>query len=160
MATQTIFFRNCCKPVTSSRNISVDEVSTVGFGVVSHILGITKPIKRILASHKVKVAQKRFQTLEHIFSKPKDFVPREQRTDSVYSRHCKDCGHVYIRQTSLPNQPYSWNYSEIIATNRRYHQRLRLEAWHINSAHVPLNRDDGGLLPGIYSHLINKNKRS
>ena len=70
------FLRNCCKPVTSSRNIFFDKVSTVGFGVFSHIRGITKPRKRILASHKVKVAQKRFQTLEHIFSKPKDCVPR------------------------------------------------------------------------------------
>ena len=41
----------------------------------------------------------------------------------------------------MPNQPYNHT------TNRRYHQRLCLEAWHINSAHAPLNRDDGGLLP-------------
>ena len=26
-------------------------------------------------------------------------------------------------------------------------QRRCLEAWHINSDHAPLNRDDGGLLP-------------
>ena len=34
--------------------------------------------------------------------------------------------------------------SKIITTNRRYHQRLCLEAWHVNSAHAPLNRDDDG----------------
>ena len=35
--------------------------------------------------------------------------------------------------------------------------RLRcLEAWHINSAHAPLNRDDGGLLPDAYLHLVNR----
>ena len=44
----------------------------------------------------------------------------------------------------------------IITTNRRYHQRLCLEAWHINSAHAPLNRDDGGLLPDAYLHLVRK----
>ena len=33
-------------------------------------------------------------------------------------------------------------------TNRRYHQRLCLEA--------PLNRDDGGLLPDAYLHLVRK----
>ena len=38
----------------------------------------------------------------------------------------------------------------------RYHQRLCLEAWHINSAHTPLNRDDGGLLPDAYLHLVKK----
>ena len=39
---------------------------------------------------------------------------------------------------------------------RRYHQRLCLEAWHINSAHAPLNRDDGGLLPDAYLHLVRR----
>ena len=34
-----------------------------------------------------------------------------------------------------------------LSTNGRYHQRFCLEAWHINSAHAPPNRDDGGLLP-------------
>ena len=55
---------------------------------------------------------------------------------------------------------YAWNNSKIITTNQRYHQRRCLEAWHINSAHLiiiaPLNRDDGGLLPDAYLHLINR----
>ena len=33
-----------------------------------------------------------------------------------------------------------------------------LEAWHINSAHAPLNRDDGGLLPHAYLHLVRKKR--
>ena len=41
-------------------------------------------------------------------------------------------------------------------SNRRYRQRLCLEAWHINSAHALLNRDDGGLLPDAYLHLVRK----
>ena len=45
---------------------------------------------------------------------------------------------------------------KIITTNQRYHQRRCLEAWHINSAHAPLNRGDGGLLPDAYLHLINR----
>ena len=32
------------------------------------------------------------------------------------------------------------------------------EVWHINSAHAPLNRDDGGLLPDAYLHLVRKKK--
>ena len=31
-----------------------------------------------------------------------------------------------------------------------------LEAWNINSAHAPLNRDDDGLLPDAYLHLVRK----
>ena len=53
--------------------------------------------------------------------------------------------------------PYNWaDKSKIIITYRRYHQRLCLEAWHINSAHAPLNRADGGLLPDAYLHIIRK----
>ena len=34
--------------------------------------------------------------------------------------------------------------------------RFCLEAWHINSAHAPLNCDDGGLLRDAYLHLVRK----
>ena len=44
--------------------------------------------------------------------------------------------------------------SKITTTNPRFHQRRCLEAWHINTAYSPLNRDDGGLLPEAYSYLI------
>ena len=33
-----------------------------------------------------------------------------------------------------------------------------MEAWHINSAHAPLNCDDDGLLPDAYLHLIRKKR--
>ena len=131
----------------------------------------------------LQVAQKPFQTLSHIFAKPKDPVLKEQRTDAVYSIPCNDCDHEYIGQTKRQlgtrlkehqkavflckkensalsehacqtNHTIAWDNSKIITTNRRYHQRLCLEAWHINSAHAPLNRDDGGLLPDTYLHLI------
>ena len=53
--------------------------------------------------------------------------------------------------------PYNWaDKSKIIITCRRYHQRLCLEAWHINSAHAPLNRADGGLLPDAYLDIVRK----
>ena len=58
--------------------------------------------------------------------------------------------------TCLTNHTVGWDNSKIITTNQRYHQRLCLEAWHINSAHAPLNRDDGGLLPDAYLHLVRK----
>ena len=58
--------------------------------------------------------------------------------------------------TCLTNYTIGWDKSKIITTNRRYHQRLCLEAWHINSPHAPLNRDDGGLLPDAYLHLVRK----
>ena len=178
------FLRNCRRPVTTSSTPDEREPAT-GFAVIPYIQGVTEPIKRILNSHNVKVAQKPFQTLGHIFAKPKDPVTKEQRTDAIYSIPCNDCDNEYIGQTKrqfgtrlkehqkvvffcekensalskhtcLNNHTIGWDKSTIIITNRRYHQRLCLEAWHINSAHAPLNRDGGGLLPDAYLHLVRK----
>ena len=44
------FLRNCCKPVTSLPDTSVDEVSTAGFALAPHIRDVTEPIERILAT--------------------------------------------------------------------------------------------------------------
>ena len=50
---------------------------------------------RILNGHSVKVAQKPFQTLGHIFAKSKDPVTIEQWTDAIYSIPCNDCDNVF-----------------------------------------------------------------
>ena len=64
-----------------------------------YIQGVMETIKKILNSTNVKVAQKPFQTLGHIFAKPKDPVTKEQRTDAIYSIPCNDCDNEYIGQT-------------------------------------------------------------
>ena len=92
------FLRNCQKPVTTSNTPHERETAT-GFAVIPYIRGVTEPIKRILNSHNVKVAQKPFQTLGHIFAKPKDPVRKEQRADAIYSIPCNDCDNEYIGQT-------------------------------------------------------------
>ena len=58
--------------------------------------------------------------------------------------------------TCLTNHTIGWDNLEIITTNHCYHQHLCLEAWHINSTHAPLNRDNGSLLPDTYLHLVRK----
>ena len=100
---------------------------------------------------------------------------------AIYSIPCNDCDNEYIGQTkrqfgtrfkehqkavffckkeNLALSEHTCNHaigrdkSKIITTNRRYHQRPFLEAWHVNSARAPLNRDDDGLLPDAYLHLI------
>ena len=111
---------------------------------------VTEHIKRILNGHNVKVSQKPFQTLGHIFAKPKDPVTKEQRTDAIYSIPCNDCDNEYIGQTKrqfgtrlkehqkavffskkensaiseytcLINHTIGWDKSKIITTNRYYH---------------------------------------
>ena len=69
---------------------------------------------------------------------------------------CKKENSALSEHTCLTNHTIGWDKSKIITTNRRYHQRLCLEAWHVNSAHAPLNRDDDGLLPDAYLHLVRK----
>ena len=110
-------------------------------------------VSTLLSSAQKKKKQKPFQTLGHIFAKPKDPVTKEQRTDAIYSIPCNDCDHEYIGQTKrqfgtrlkehqkavifckkgnsalqehtcLTNHTIGWDNSKIITTNRFYHQRL------------------------------------
>ena len=112
-------------------------------------------------------------------------MPNEQKSDAIYSIPCNDYNYEYIEQTKRQfgtrlkehqiavslskkdisalsedtcqtNHTIAWDNSKVITTNRRYHQRRCLEATHKNSAHAPLNRDDSGLLPDTYLHLINR----
>ena len=71
-------------------------------------------------------------------------------------RLCKKENSALSEHNCLTNYTIGWDNSKIITTNRSYHQRLCLEAWHIKTAHAPLNRDDGGLLPDAYLHLVRK----
>ena len=50
-------------------------------------------------SHNVKVAQKLFETVGHIFAKPKDPVPKEQGVDAIYSIPYNDCDQERIGPT-------------------------------------------------------------
>ena len=78
------FLRNCRKPVTTS-SIPNEREPATGFAVTPYIRGVTEPIKRIQYSHNVKVAQKPFQTLGHIFAKPKDPLTKAQRAESIHA---------------------------------------------------------------------------
>ena len=95
------FLHNCQKPVTISSTPDEGEPAT-GFAVNVYIQSVAEPIKRILNSHNVKVVQKPFQTLGHIFAKPKDPVTKEQRTDSIYSIPCNDCDNE-LNTSDRPN---------------------------------------------------------
>ena len=127
------FLRNCQKPVTNSNALDEREPAT-GFAVIPYIQDVTEPIKRILNSHNVKVAQKPFQTLGHIFAKPKEPVTKEPslfflfrtmtvitniiRTDQTsvwYTFERASKSGLLLRKRNfsfirvhMPNQPYDW----------------------------------------------------
>ena len=75
------------------------DFAVKGFAIVPYIQGIAEPIRRVLNNCGIKVALKPFQTLGHIFAKPKDRVPTDQKTPAVYSIPCGDCEKVYLGQT-------------------------------------------------------------
>ena len=120
-------------------------------------------------SHNVKVAQKPFQTSGLIFAKP---IPRNDCDDEYIAQTKRQFGTrlkkhqkavFFCKKIQLYRNTHAQLTIQlggillkIITTNRRYHQRLCLEAWHINSAHAPLNRDDRGLLLDTYLHLVRK----
>ena len=112
---------------------------------------------------------------------------RIQQTDANYSIPYNDCDNEYIGQTKrqfdthlkehqkvvffckkensalwehtcLTNHTIEWDKSKIISTNRHYYHPLCLEARHINSAHAPLNHDDGRVLPDAYLCLVRKKR--
>ena len=57
------------------------------------------------------------------------------------------------------NHDIAWNEATILRTNNNWRQRKILEAWEINCAKDPLNRDDGALLPKEYLHLTIAEKK-
>ena len=69
---------------------------------------------------------------------------------------CEKENSALSEHTCLINHTIGWDNSKIITSYRCYYQSLCLEAWHINSAHASFNRDDGGLLPDAYLHLLRK----
>ena len=173
--------RDYCK--TFHSGITLSPVK--GFAIVPYIQGIADPIRRVLNNCGIKVSLKPFQTLGHIFVKPKDRVPTHQKTHAVYSIPCGDCEKVYLGQTKRQfctrlkehqravsnfkssksalaehvceaSHNIAWEDSKVITTNNPYGQRLCLEAWHINASPCALNRDDGSHLPREYLHLVGK----
>ena len=83
----------------TTNNTPDEKEPATGFAVITYVHGVTEPIKKILNSHHVYVAQKPFQTLGHIFAKPKDLITNEQLADGFYSIPCNGCDHKYIGQT-------------------------------------------------------------
>ena len=100
------------------------------------------------------------QEFEQCFN---EYIGQTKRQFGTRSKeHQKAVFFVKKENSALSERNCLTNYTigryncKIITTYRCYHQRLCLEAWHMNSAHAPLNRDDGGLLPDAYLHLVKK----
>ena len=94
------FLYDCLRrPNLTHCNSPEGDSAVKGFAIVPYIQRIAEPIRRVLNNCGIKVALKPFQTLGHIFAKPKDRVPTDQKTHAVYSIPCGDCEKVYLGQT-------------------------------------------------------------
>ena len=146
--------------------------------------GVTEPIKRIWIITKLKLLKNLFRLwgiflpnlriLSRKNNEPTPFILFLAMNDNEYlgqtkcqfgtrlKEHqkavffCQKENSALSEHTCLTNHTIGWDKSKITTTNRRYQQRLCLETWQINSAHTPLSRDDGGLLPDAYLHLVRK----
>ena len=103
-------------------------------------------------------------------------MDKEETRDPVHNIPCADCSKSYIGETQRKfvtrkgehqkavarwqgeksaladhviktNHDIAWDKATVLRTNNNWHHRKILEAWEINCAKVPLNRDDGVLLP-------------
>ena len=117
---------------------------------------------------------------------PKDPVPPDQQKGLAYWIPCSDCEMMYVGQTECTLQVHmkehmqaftnpdamtsalgehamnnhhriAWEEEEVLASNQSLHQRCAIEAWHICSQPLPINRE-AGLLPTAYDRLINRSR--
>ena len=107
-------------------------------------------------------------------------MDKEETRDPVYNIPCADCSNkIYNKKRRAPkgcraaarrksaladhmiktNHDIAWDKATVLRTNDNWHQRKILEAWEINCAKDPLNRDDGALLPKEYLHLTLADKK-
>ena len=66
---------------------------------IPYVLGVSEPIKRVLAQVVVGVALKPHCMLSSVFRKPKDRNVESEKSGLVYKIPCRDCDAVYIGET-------------------------------------------------------------
>ncbi|XP_068756578.1 uncharacterized protein [Montipora capricornis] len=182
------FILDASKPKRPPKDTINAAESGRGYSTIPYVSGTSEPIKRVLENHGIKVAFKPYQTMSQMFPKPKDQIDKEETRGPVYDIPCADCSKSYVGETQRKfstrkgehqkavarrqckksaladhvtntNHDIAWDEATILRTNSNWHQRKILEAWEINCARDPLNRDDGALLPKEYLHLTLANKK-
>ena len=143
-----MLFQTCTKLNVLGRRLSTPEYAT-------YLCPYQVPIVVVELRNAFLDSGDNFSSWYFARSKQRQFGTRlKEHQKAVF--FCKKENSALSEHTCLINHTIGWDKSKTITTNRRYHQRLCLEAWHINFANAPLNRDDGGLLPGAYLHFVRK----
>ena len=90
------FLYDCLRrPTLTHCNSPEGDSAVKGFAIVPYIQGIAEPIRRVFNNCGIKVSLKPFQTLGHIFAKPKDRV-RLIRKHMLYTLYHAVIARKYI----------------------------------------------------------------
>ena len=73
--------------------------SVRGYSTVPYVCRTSKPIKRVLENHGIKVAFKPYQTISKMFPKPKDQMDKEDTRDPVYDISCANYSKSHVGET-------------------------------------------------------------
>ena len=160
------FIINSSKPKWSpQQSVAAALEGGKSFCIQPYIKGTTEPIHRVLNNYNNKVAVKPHQTIDSLFPKPKDPVPKDQACGVIYSIPCKDCDKLYIGETKWKFNTWlrehqkaveqkhpkksalaehclqsghtiSWGSSTILRTSQSWQNRRLLEAWEINTKKI------------------------
>ena len=121
-----------------------------------NVQGVSEKISRVLRKEGPRVAYKPIQTINKIFSRPKNRLNKEQTRGIVYKYECKDCDFVYYGETgrslktrigehkdavrlfdqkskaaqhaNTHNHSFDFENVRIVTRERNYHKRTVLES--------------------------------
>ena len=74
-----------------------DTYST--FISILYMLGVSEPIKRVMARVRIEMTLKPQCMLSYVFRKPKDRIVESKKNGRMYEIPCRDCDAVFIGKT-------------------------------------------------------------
>ena len=93
------FILGACKLKPPLKDITTVAESVREYSTIPYISGTSRPIKRVLENHGIKVEFKPYQTISKMFPKPKDQMDKEDTRDPVYDIPCADCSKSHVDET-------------------------------------------------------------
>ena len=162
---------------------SQDTTPPNAYVTIPYAKNTSKSIRRILAPLGIRTFFQSTNTLRQVLARPKDPVPKENRSEVIYQIPCSRCPQTYIGQTGRTlgqrlkehqravrdrntstsalvdhvcntGHPVEWNKAQIIDSCPHTFQVVPiLESWMIQKQPSTLNRELGPLLP-VYRQLF------
>lgn len=172
------------KPDTIENDIEPTTSNPMIFGSLTYIKGLTENIQKSfkIKNQKKRIANKITNKGSNIYTKLKDPIKKEQKTNVVYEIPC-ECGQAYIGETlqslgkrlkqhqsgrensaltkhSSSNHKFKFENTKIIDKEKHFHKRKFKEACHIWLKPNVVNfKTDTQGLHSNYTKLINKYRK-